>query len=64
MNIFWFPLSLLILSAFASFAKDSPNFIIIYMDDLGWHQTSVRMMDSEPMSKHSFYNTPNVERLA
>ncbi len=57
-------MSLLILSAFASFAKDSPNFIIIYMDDLGWHQTSVRMMDSEPMSKHSFYNTPNVERLA
>ena len=34
------------------------------MDDLGWHQTSVRMMDSEPMSKHSFYKTPNVERLA
>ena len=64
MKIFWFPLSLLILSAFASFAKDSPNFIIIYMDDLGWHQTSVQMMDSEPMSKHSFYNTPNVERLA
>ena len=48
----------------ASFAKDAPNFIIIYMDDLGWHQTSVRMMDSEPMSKHSFYETPNVERLA
>jgi len=64
MNIFRSPFSLLILSAFASFAKDSPNFIIIYMDDLGWHQTSVRMMDSEPMSKHSFYNTPNVERLA
>ena len=64
MKIFRSPFSLLILSAFASFAKDSPNFIIIYMDDLGWHQTSVRMMDSEPMSKHSFYNTPNVERLA
>ena len=64
MNIFRLPFSVLILSAFASFAKDSPNFIIIYMDDLGWHQTSVRMMDSEPMSKHSFYNTPNVERLA
>ena len=52
------------LLAVFSFAKDSPNFIIIYMDDLGWHQTSVRMMDSEPMSKHSFYKTPNVERLA
>ena len=56
-------LSLFLLPS-ASFAKDAPNFIIIYMDDLGWHQTSVRMMDSEPMSKHSFYETPNVERLA
>ena len=41
-----------------------PNFIIIYMDDLGWGQTSVRMMDSEPLSKHSFFETPNVKRLA
>ena len=56
-------LSLFLLPS-ASFAKDAPNFIIIYMDDLGWHQTSVRMMESEPMSKHSFYETPNVERLA
>ncbi|MEE3062098.1 MAG: sulfatase-like hydrolase/transferase [Verrucomicrobiota bacterium] len=56
-------LSLFLLPS-ASFAKDAPNFIIIYMDDLGWHQTSVRMMESEPMSKHSFYKTPNVERLA
>ena len=41
-----------------------PNFIIVYIDDLGWADTSVRMMDSEPMSKHFFYKTPNVERLA
>jgi len=46
-----------------SLAK-APNFIIIYMDDLGWAQTSVRMMDSEPLSRHPFYETPNVERLA
>ena len=64
MKKFLFPLPLLLLSVFTSHAKDTPNFIIIYMDDLGWHQTSVRMMDSEPMSKHSFYKTPNVERLA
>ena len=57
------PLSLFLLSL-ASFAEDAPNFIIIYMDDLGWHQTSVRMMESEPSSRHSFYKTPNVERLA
>ena len=64
MNKILFPFFLLTLSSFTSSAKDTPNFIIIYMDDLGWHQTSVRMMDSEPMSKHSFYKTPNVERLA
>jgi arylsulfatase A-like enzyme len=64
MKKFLFPLPFLVLSVFTSFAKDSPNFIIIYMDDLGWHQTSVRMMDSEPLSKHPFYKTPNVERLA
>ena len=64
MNKFLSPFLLLTFSVFASFAKDSPNFIIIYMDDLGWHQTSVRMMDSEPLSKHPFYKTPNVERLA
>lgn len=57
------PLSLFLLSL-ASFAEDAPNFIIIYMDDLGWHQTSVRMMESEPSSRHSFYKTPNLERLA
>ena len=64
MNKLLFPFFLLTLLSFTSFAKDTPNFIIIYMDDLGWHQTSVRMMDSEPMSKHFFYKTPNVERLA
>ena len=41
-----------------------PNFIIFYMDDLGWAQTSVKMMDSEPLSVSRFYQTPNVEKLA
>ena len=33
MKKFLFPLPFLVLSVFTSFAKDSPNFIIIYMDD-------------------------------
>jgi arylsulfatase A len=57
-------LLLCVFAAFVAEAAKAPNFLIIYMDDLGWHQTSVRMMDSEPMSKHAFYETPNVERLA
>ncbi len=53
------------LASFSIYAeKKVPNFIIIYMDDLGWAQTSVRMMDSEPLSVHNFYETPSVERLA
>ncbi|HAW97019.1 MAG TPA: sulfatase [Opitutae bacterium] len=41
-----------------------PNFLVIYMDDLGWADTSVRMMDSEPDSRSDFYRTPNLEKLA
>ena len=41
-----------------------PNFIIIYMDDLGWADTSVPMMDGEPLSKSDYYQTPHLERLA
>jgi arylsulfatase A len=42
----------------------SPNFVIFYVDDLGWADTSVRMMDDEPLSASDFYQTPALERLA
>jgi arylsulfatase A-like enzyme len=45
-------------------AATSPNFVIFYVDDLGWADTSVRMMDSEPLSASDFYQTPALERLA
>ena len=41
-----------------------PNFVIFYVDDLGWADTSVRMMDDEPLSASDFYQTPALERLA
>ena len=44
--------------------KAAPNFILFYMDDFSWNQTSFRMMDSEPDSQHSFYETPQLEKLA
>ena len=44
--------------------KKAPNFILFYMDDYSWNQTSFRMMDSEPDSQHSFYETPHLEKLA
>ena len=45
-------------------AAKAPNFIIIYTDDLGYADTSVQMMDTDPSSKHTFINTPGLERLA
>ena len=45
-------------------AATSPNFVIFYMDDLGWADTSVRMMDDEPLSKNDDYETPVLEQLA
>ena len=41
-----------------------PNFIIVYVDDLGWADTSVRMMDSDPDSASDFNQTPHLARLA
>lgn len=47
-----------------SHAADRPNFIIVYVDDLGWADTSVRMMDSDPESASDFHQTPYLEKLA
>jgi len=48
----------------SSQAAIGPNFIIFYVDDLGWADTSVRMMDDDPLSVSDFYHTPAVEQLA
>ena len=45
-------------------ASKAPNFIIIYIDDLGYADTSVQMMDGDPRTRHKFIHTPGLERLA
>ncbi len=45
-------------------AGESPNFVIIYADDLGYTQTSVTMMKGRPELAHKLHRTPNLERLA
>ena len=45
-------------------AAERPNLIIYYVDDLGWADTSVRMMDSDPDSASDFHQTPHLEELA
>ena len=42
----------------------SPNFILLYADDIGYADTSVQMMDAEPSTKNAFIQTPGIERLA
>lgn len=45
-------------------AAASPNFVLIYIDDLGWTNTSVLMDSRQPNELQSFYETPNIEELA
>ncbi|MBC8871752.1 MAG: sulfatase [Planctomycetes bacterium] len=45
-------------------AEGSPNFVLFYTDDQGWTDTSVPMMKNLPETSSTFYQTPNLERLA
>ncbi len=44
--------------------SNTPNFILILVDDQGWNGTSVQMSDDDPLSKSDYHQTPNVEMLA
>lgn len=55
---------LLLLFAGSLRGAERPNFVIVYVDDLGWADTSVRMMDSDPDSASDFHQTPHLEQLA
>ncbi|MEM7475600.1 MAG: sulfatase [Planctomycetota bacterium] len=43
---------------------ERPNFVIFYVDDLGWADTSVPMMASDHESRSDYHQTPNLEKLA
>ena len=45
-------------------AKRAPNFIIVYVDDLGWCDTSVEMIRGRGDTKSHYYQTPNLEAFA
>ena len=52
-----------VLQTVALFATP-PNFVLIYIDDLGWTNTSVLMDSRQPNELQGFYETPNIEALA
>ena len=58
-----FPIGLTVLFSFTAIGK-SPNFVLVYMDDLGWAETSVEMIEGREDTRSDFNRTPNLERLA
>ena len=55
---------LLTLFAATTLAAKAPNFVVIYIDDLGWAQTSVEMIEGDPETRSDYFQTPSLERLA
>ena len=53
--LFFFPFYLI---------AQTPNFVFILSDDMGWNGTSVQVSSTESGSKSDFYETPNLEQLA
>jgi len=52
-----------LLTSVASAAKP-PNFVVVYVDDLGWAETSVEMIRGRSDTRSDYYQTPNIERIA
>ena len=42
---------------------ESPNFVVVYMDDLGWADTSVPMIEGREETRSDFYQTPGLQDL-
>lgn len=55
-------------SCYGSFAeaatKPAPNFIVFYVDDLGWTDTSVEMIRGRKDTRSYYYQTPQLAKFA
>ena len=51
-------------SALAESKKLSPNIIVVYIDDLGWTDTSVEMIRGRSDTRSHYYQTPNLQKFA
>ena len=59
-----FPIGFLCLFLFNQVSAQSPNFVIIVVDDQGWTGSSVQMDADIPGSKSDFYLTPEMESMS
>ncbi len=55
---------LLIIKSSFLFAQNTPNIILILIDDMSWNETEVQMSTNHPNSKSDFYLTPNIVQLS
>ena len=63
MNKFQSLILLMLLSLFHLKAQESPNIILILIDDQGWASTSTPMDPNVPESMSDYYETPNMDAL-
>lgn len=54
----------LLLFVFGLTAAEKPNFVLIYVDDLGWTDSSVEMVRGDENTRSDFYQTPFLAKLA
>jgi arylsulfatase A-like enzyme len=44
--------------------NQTPNIVLLLLDDIGWNTLSMQMDDNVPASKSDFYQTPNLNKIA
>ena len=45
-------------------AAGTPNFVLVYVDDLGWAETSVEMIKGRADTRSDYFQTPHMARIA
>jgi hypothetical protein len=52
------------LATITAHAAGPPNFVLVYVDDLGWAETSVEMINGREDTRSDYFQTPHIARIA
>ena len=52
------------LATITAHAAGPPNFVVVYVDDLGWSETSVEMVKDREDTRSDYFQTPHIARIA